>query len=227
MVKVLLDYGHGGVDPGAVKGLRYESNDVLNTGKKLASRLRSAGVTVGETRITDKTVSLEERANLSNNGNYDLFVSLHRNSAVNRSATGMETFVLKKVSSMELTLANKIQSRVGQIGFVDRGVKEGDFYVIRETYCPAVLVELGFIPNDEDNRIFDTKQETIVNVLAESILEVLQVTPCSKSQYHDVQKGETLYSISKQYQTSVEQLTTWNNLENPDMIYIGQKLKVA
>lgn len=227
MVKVLLDYGHGGGDPGAVKGSRYESNDVLNTGKKLASRLRNAGVIVGETRTTDKTVSLEERANLSNNGNYDLFVSLHRNSAANQAATGMETFVWKKVSSMELTLANKIQSRVGQIGFVDRGVKEGDFYVIRETYCPAVLVELGFIINAEDNRIFDAKQETIVNVLAESILEVLQVTPCSKSQYHDVQKGETLYSISKQYQTDVEQLTTWNNLENPDMIYIGQKLKVA
>lgn len=227
MVKVLLDYGHGGIDPGAVKGARYESNDVLNIGKKLAERLRSAGVTVGETRNRDVTVSLEERANLSNNGAYDLFVSLHRNSATNLAATGMETFVWRKVSSLELTLANKIQSRVGQIGFVDRGVKEGDFYVIRETYCPAVLVELGFIPNDTDNHIFDTKQDMIVTVLAESILEVLQVTPCSKAQYHDVQKGETLYSISKKYQTNVDQLVTWNNLDNADMIYIGQKLKVA
>lgn len=227
MVKVLIDYGHGGSDPGAVNGSRYESNDVLRLGRKLTARLKSAGVVVGETRIGNESVSLEKRASMSNIGNYDLFVSLHRNSAANKEATGMETFVWKKVSSMELTLANKIQSRVGQIGFVDRGVKEGDFYVIRETYCPAVLVELGFIPNAVDNRIFDSKEEVIVTVLAESILEVLQVTPCSKSQYHDVQKGETLYSISKKYQTNVEQLTTWNNLDNPNEIYIGQKLKVS
>lgn len=139
----------------------------------------------------------------------------------------METFVWRKVSSMELNLANKIQSKVASIGFVDRGVKEGDFYVIRETYCPAVLIEMGFILNDEDNRIFDTKQEALVTIIVDSILEVLQVTPCSKNQYHEVQKGQTLYTISKTYQTTVEQLFAWNNLENADLIYPGQKLRVG
>lgn len=189
MVKVLIDYGHGGSDPGAVNGSRYESNDVIKLGKKVVTRLKQAGVTVGETRLNDETVSLESRANMSNGGKYDLFVSLHRNSAANKEAKGMETFVWKKVSSTELTLANKIQSQVQRFGFIDRGVKEGDFYVIRETYCPAVLIELGFIPNAEDNRIFDNNQEGLAQMIADAILEVMQVTPCSKSQYHDVQKG--------------------------------------
>lgn len=209
MVKVLIDYGHGGSDPGAVKGNRYESHDVFRIGKKIVAKLKQAGITVGETRTDDS------------------FVSLHRNSAANMSATGMETFVWRKVSSMELNLANKIQSKVASIGFVDRGVKEGDFYVIRETYCPAVLIEMGFILNDEDNRIFDTKQEALVTIIVDSILEVLQVTPCSKNQYHEVQKGQTLYTISKTYQTTVEQLFAWNNLENADLIYPGQKLRVG
>ncbi|MFW7951290.1 N-acetylmuramoyl-L-alanine amidase [Vagococcus fluvialis] len=227
MVKVLIDYGHGGSDPGAVKGNRYESHDVFRIGKKIVAKLKQAGITVGETRTDDSFVSLESRANMSNSGNYDLFVSLHRNSAANMSATGMETFVWRKVSSMELNLANKVQSKVASIGFVDRGVKEGDFYVIRETYCPAVLIEMGFILNDEDNRIFDTKQEALVTIIVDSILEVLQVTPCSKNQYHEVQKGQTLYTISKTYQTTVEQLFAWNNLENADLIYPGQKLRVG
>ena len=86
---------------------------------------------------------------------------------------------------------------------------------------------MGFILNDEDNRIFDTKQEALVTIIVDSILEVLQVTPCSKNQYHEVQKGQTLYTISKTYQTTVEQLFAWNNLENADLIYPGQKLRVG
>ncbi|RGI28476.1 N-acetylmuramoyl-L-alanine amidase [Melissococcus sp. OM08-11BH] len=226
MVNVLIDYGHGGTDPGAVNGTRTEANDVLRLGKLVTQQLRENGVTVDETRQGNDTVSLENRVRQADKKVYDYFVSLHRNAAANKDATGVEAFVWKKVLSPELELATRVQKNLVNLGMKDRGVKEADFYVIRETFCPAILVEVGFISNAEDNRFFDQKINQIAHAIVTAILDQLNIKS-NVSTHHTVKKGDTLYAISKQYGKTTKQLTEWNNLSDPNKIYPGQVLRVA
>ena len=226
MVNVLIDYGHGGTDPGAVNVTRTEANDVLRLGKLITQQLRENGVKVDETRQANETVSLEERVLLSDKMAPHYFVSLHRNAAANKEATGVETFVWKKVLSPELNLATRIQKNLVALGMTDRGVKEADFYVIRETFCPAILVEVGFISNAEDNRFFDQKINQIAHAIVTAILDQLNIKS-NASTHHTVKQGDTLYAISKQYGKTTKQLTEWNNLSDPNKIYPGQVLRVA
>ena len=174
---VYLDYGHGGSDPGAVnkeKG-RKESDDVLEVGLAVAKELRRHGVIVDETRTEDRHVSLGDRANLANKKNYDYFVSFHRNSSSSSAVNGVETFTSKGASVKSRELAEKIQKALVDVGYHDRGVKTENFYVLRNTKAPAVLIEIGFISNDKDNEIFDLKRTEIIKAISGAILEQLGI----------------------------------------------------
>lgn len=72
-------------------------------------------------------------------------------------------------------LAESIQASLVILGFVDRGVKEANYHVLRETKAPAVLVEIGFIDNSEDNNLFDEKRSEIIKAIAKSILYELGI----------------------------------------------------
>jgi N-acetylmuramoyl-L-alanine amidase len=90
---VIVDPGHGGMDPGAIGlgGLR-EKDVTLQLAKSLAPKLRSKGFHVVTTRDSDRTVSLEERTAIAEASNGDIFVSLHANAAPRRSVSGIETY---------------------------------------------------------------------------------------------------------------------------------------
>ncbi len=93
---VVIDAGHGGHDPGAVNGNVKEKDITLSVAKLLGSKIEAnyPNVKVIYTRSSDKFVKLHERANIANKNNADLFISIHVNSAANRSAKGHETFVM-------------------------------------------------------------------------------------------------------------------------------------
>lgn len=169
-MRICFDYGHGGKDPGACYQGRKESNDVLSVGRELANYLRQRGVTVDETRISDLRVDLSERAQFEKKNKYDYFISFHRNAFRPEVGTGAETYVYLTGSPKAYNLAQKIQITLAHIGFRDRGVKRGNFYVLRNTRAPALLVELGFIDNTADNKLFDEKRAGIVKALGEAIL---------------------------------------------------------
>ena len=168
----MFDYGHGGKDSGAINGKRKESDDVLRLGKSVAQIVRAVGIQVDETRNSDKTLSLTERSNLERKKKYDYFISFHRNSAANKSARGSETFVFTSNNSKSKPLAAAIQKKLVQIGFRDRGVKTANYHVLRETYSPAVLLEVGFISNQDDNILFDNRFEDITAGIADAIISV-------------------------------------------------------
>lgn len=170
MVKLCFDYGHGGRDPGACYLGRKESDDVLSLGMELASFLRNRGIVVDETRTTDRTVGLWERVRFENKENYDFFISFHRNAYRPEVATGAETFTYLRARPEAYGLASSIQSALAKIGFRNRGVKRGNFYVLRNTRAPALLVEIGFLDNTKDNGLFDSKRKEIVQGLGEAIL---------------------------------------------------------
>lgn len=170
MIKIGLDYGHGGTDSGAVYNGRKESNDVLYLGKLIAEKLRSHGITVGESRTKDISVPLSMRARLSNERADEYLISIHRNAYLPEKASGVETFVHPKASDKAVALAREMQESLVEAGFIDRGVKQANFQVLRETKAPAVLVEVGFIDHSTDNWLFDSKLDKIIDAMVSAIL---------------------------------------------------------
>ena len=171
-MQILFDYGHGGKDPGAIYKGRKESDDVLKLGQAVAKHLRAAGIVVDETRTSDATLSLDERVKIELKKKYDYFISFHRNAFKPEQATGAEVFVYHAYNAKSKALAREIQQALVNIGFRDRGVKEAEFYVLKHTKAPALLLEVGFIDNSNDNQLFDLKFEEIVDGIAQAILEV-------------------------------------------------------
>ena len=158
-MKICIDPGHGGKDPGAI-GLSgtYEKNIALAVAKKLAARL-SPACQVVMTRTDDRRLGANQKADLSarttlaNREQANLFVSIHCNSAASAEATGIETFALAPGGEGE-RLARSIQTElVRETKLADRGVKFANFAVLRKTAMPAVLVELGFISNPAEERL--------------------------------------------------------------------------
>lgn len=178
---ILFDYGHGGQDPGATYKGRHESKDVLRIGQAVAKRLRAAGVTVDETRSADTTLSLDQRVKTELKKNYDYFISFHRNAFKPEQATGAEVYVYRAYNAKSKALAKKIQQAMVNIGFRDRGVKEAEFYVLKHTKAPALLLEIGFLDNSKDNQLFDGKFEAIADGIAKVILETAGIAPKTKN----------------------------------------------
>lgn len=146
---ITVDAGHGDHDPGAVAFGVKEKYIVLNTSVYLQEKLEAAGATVVMTRDDDTFVELTDRAKIANDSKSNIFVSIHANAAGSEAAHGTETYWNAAYYSAESKdLAEKIQKRlIAVLSTRDRGAKEGNFSVIRNTKMPSVLVELGFITN--------------------------------------------------------------------------------
>ncbi len=172
MKKIVIDPGHGGSDPGAVgkSGLR-ESDVALKVSLKVEMILSDLGFSVRLTRPSNTYVPLRTRAEIANHEQADLFVSVHCNAAENKSAQGVETFHYP-TSKNGKVLAEILQERlVGLGGRKNRGVKTANFLVLRETFMPAVLVELGFISNSEEESVLNSNsyQEICANAIAQAV----------------------------------------------------------
>ncbi|MDK2986805.1 MAG: N-acetylmuramoyl-L-alanine amidase [Clostridia bacterium] len=190
MTKLCFDYGHGGTDPGAVYQGRRESDNVLSLGRAVAKELRRHEVIVDETRTGDNTVSLRDRSNFENRKSYDYFISFHRNAFKPEQVKGVETYTYLNAGAKAKGLANRIQTALVGIGFANRGVKEANFHVLRETKAPAVLVEIGFIDNSSDNQLFDTKRNEIIKAITTAILSQLGIKYIPSPP-----TGQTLYRV--------------------------------
>ncbi|MDU4324444.1 MAG: N-acetylmuramoyl-L-alanine amidase [Clostridium celatum] len=169
MAKWLLDPGHGGADSGATYKERRECDDVLRLALRVGEALKKNGENVYYTRVTDDTISLSDRSNKENSGNYDYFVSIHRNAYQPEVAKGIETHIYAVGGTAE-QLANRVNEEVVKNGFVNRGVKVSNFHVLRETKCPAILLEVGFIDNTSDNSLFESNFEKIVQSIVKGCL---------------------------------------------------------
>lgn len=176
-MKVFLNPGHapnGNPDPGAVNeetGLR-ECDVALAVGKAVESYLNAAGV---ETELLQSD-SLYEICETANSSDADIFVSIHCNAADAEEANGTETWACAG-SSNGSTLAGCIQSQiVNALGTTDRGVKiatpgVNGLYVLTNTDMPAVLVELGFISNSDDEKILANNQDALARALARGVTD--------------------------------------------------------
>jgi len=156
---IVIDAGHGGKDLGAEsdKAPKYQEKIyTLTTAKMLESYLKRQGYRTVMTRNDDFFVSLSERAKFANGQHPILFVSVHYNSAPKKQAHGVEVYYYRSDTDKERSSASKklaqadLDNVIAQTEAKSRGVKHGNFAVIRETNMPAILIEGGFLSNDEE-----------------------------------------------------------------------------
>ena len=174
-MKVWIDPGHGGSASGAVKGSRMEKDDTLKLAKLVKAAFERCGISTVMTRTTDVFVSLKDRTDLENKNNCDLAVSLHRNSAADSSACGVETWMHSKAPASYIKWGEDVLKELEKVGVSkNRGVKKGftgdansDYAVNRDTKSPSMMIELGFISNDKDNGDYDKN----LNAYSEAIVK--------------------------------------------------------
>ena len=175
---VIIDPGHGGPDPGAIgiRGIR-ETDVVLDVSKRVKQLLSEKGVRVRLTRKSEIDLDLPPRVSFANRTGADIFVSIHANASQGkkRNINGLETFYYRGWKGR--LLAKRIQKHILRVspGSPDRGVKQGKFYVIKNTRMPAVLVEIGFLTGRLDARRLEQSihRKRIAFAIAKGILEYL------------------------------------------------------
>lgn len=181
-IVVTLDAGHGGYDSGAVgpSGL-YEKNVNLAVALKLGKILEQNGIDVVYTRTSDNVSwpanvgeDLQARCDISDAAGSNYFVSIHANSSVSSGARGMETYYYSQNLEGK-QLAQSIQTElINETGLLDRGVLTANFYVIKNTAAPSVLVEVGFISNPTEEALLGS--EAFQDKLAEAISQGIMNT---------------------------------------------------
>lgn len=164
---VIIDPGHGGHDKGGQWGLVYEKHLALDTSVRLENELKKRGFRTVMTRRSDYFISLPERVRIASRYSDAIFVSVHYNYTWKQHVSGLETFYH---SGQSHALASYVHSgMLSKVRVVNRGVKFARFYVIRNTTCPSILVEGGFVSNaNERSRM---KSAWFRQALAEGIAD--------------------------------------------------------
>ena len=165
-MKIFINPGHGGTDPGACGNGLKERDVVLKIGRHVAVCLKNVGYDVKLEQID----GLQEICDASNSWGADLFVSIHCNAATG-TAKGTETHCCRGATAGR-KLAEKINNQItSSLPIVNRGVKESGFYVLVNTNCPAVLVEMAFIDNPDDAKLLVDREDDFAKAIARGVTD--------------------------------------------------------
>ncbi|CEQ01745.1 sporulation-specific N-acetylmuramoyl-L-alanine amidase CwlC [[Clostridium] sordellii] len=218
MKKVYIDAGHGGNDSGAV-GINnaFEKNITLSVAKKVEVLLKKQNIEVRMSRSSDITRSLSFRSQDANAWKANCFISIHCNSAASM-ASGLETFCYKfKYRQLADNIHNQLLA--DKLYTKNRGVKEGNHHVTRETNMSACLIELGFINHPDDLKLMLNKQDEFAISIAKGICKHLgvkyvdnkpQVTEGVNTVYYIRTGGFGSKEVAKQKLDYLKGLTNWH-----------------
>ena len=169
---IVIDAGHGGKDPGAINGTYKEADAALDISHLLAEELIKKGYKAIMTRSDDTFIELYDRCKIANYYNADLFISIHLNASTNKSAYGIETWCHPNsikgnrfAGLVQYALISELQAR-------DRGFKQSSgLCVLNHTKAPAILIETGFISNDDEcKKLFNGEyQKRIIKAIIRAI----------------------------------------------------------
>lgn len=233
---IIVDAGHGGIDSGAVGNNLLEKDLNLQAAQYMYNRLKELGIPAKMTRDNDEYLPKDERVrrvkNLYNNSPNTILVSNHINAG---NGEGAEVVYSLKNNS---TLADLILSNIGEAGQIKRKTYQRRlpenpnldyYYILRETgNTEPILVEYGFIDNINDSKKLKNNLNNYVEGVVKAITEYIgyPYTPPENNEtkdYYTVEKGDTLYSISRRFNIPVDEIRRINNLTS-DILSIGQKL---
>ena len=232
---IVIDSGHGGSDYGASGNGINEKDYTLMISKYMKDRFDELGIPSKMTRSTDETLTPSERVNrilnaYGNNPNV-LVISNHLNAG---GGSGSEVIYALRNND---TLAKNILKGLGEAGMPIRKVYQRrlpsdpnkDYYFIHRNtgLTEPLIIEYGFIDNKDDSdkikRDYKRYAESVVKEIAK--YKGYNYKEPSLQEEYIVQKGDTLWNISKKLGTSVNELKELNNLTS-NLLFIGQKLKV-
>ena len=235
--RIVVDAGHGGVDSGAVSGNLLEKDFNLQAANYMYNRFKELGVPVTITRDTDKTLSRSERLNTMRSLGTDPNVIVLSNHINAGGGEGAEVVYPLRTSP---TLAKNILDEIGARGQIKRKIyqrvlpedpRRDYYYIMRETpNTTALLIEYGFIDNPRDqvklkNNLLDYA-EGVVKAVSEYIGIPYSLPNTSEiGDIYTVKAGDTLYSIARKFNTTVNELSKINNLTS-DILTIGMQLKL-
>lgn len=166
---VVIDPGHGGHDNGGQWGKVYEKHLALDTATRLENNLKRMGFKTVMTRRSDYFVTLPQRVAIGNSHKDAIFVSVHYNYTWKEQVSGLETFYYSAAGQQ---LAQYVQrSLVRHTRTLDRQAKFSRYYVIRNSTIPAILIEGGFVSNEQERERMKSApfREAIARGVAEGI----------------------------------------------------------
>ena len=194
---IMIDPGHGGSDPGAKGPVLSEKQVNLLIAAKLKRALEKLGFRVLMTRTGDTFPALKDRTDMAKKQKPDLFISIHCNSAANTSVHGIETFLVtppgacstadktpqstrysgNEFDQNNYRLAFEVhRSLLKFTGCEDRGVRHARFYVLRNSSCPSILIECGFLSNTAEGRLLasNERQNKIVAGILSGLVRYME-----------------------------------------------------
>ncbi|GED32310.1 SH3 domain-containing protein [Brevibacillus centrosporus] len=160
---IVVDAGHGGNDNGAT-GASFstlEKTVNLQVALLLRYKLEAAGATVIMTRPDDRKLTLQQRVDVAVTNRADIFVSIHHNTHPNTATNGSIVFFYNQGNSSKL--ASLVQNElVKATSYKDLQSRFGDYFVLRENPVTAILAEIGFLSNyNEEIRVRSEKQQDL------------------------------------------------------------------
>ena len=203
---IAIDAGHGGKDPGAAANGILEKDLTLELAFKTGTYLRTNyDCDVMYTRNKDVFLELSERATIANRAKADLFCSFHINS-FNSSSHGFETYRYPGTTGRTIELQKAVHEEVMDVlqsyNITDRGMKQKNLAVVRETRMPAVLTETLFISNPDEAKLLQS--ESFLNQVAEAHARGLAKAAGLKKKSNNKQTEQTYYLVTGTFKNKEE-----------------------
>lgn len=229
---VVVDAGHGGDDPGAVNGNIKEKDFTLAVAEYIYKRLQELGIPTYITRSTDETLDRDERVNriLSAFGNNSdvIVLSNHINAGGGEGAEVI--YALRDKSALADTVLNEIE-KTGQVvrktyqRRLPSNTSKDYYFIHRDTgKTEPIIVEYGFLDNASDANRLKNNYKEYADAVVKAVASYIGVPYISESTYI-VKSGDSLYSIAKKYNTTVDEIKKLNNLTS-NSLSIGQILNI-
>ena len=230
---IVIDPGHGGVDSGAVGNGLKEKDLTLAISKYMYDRFNELGIPVALTRDSDITLTSDDRPNiaLSKYGNDKdvIIISNHINAGGGEGAEVI--YALRNNDTLSKSILNKIGEK-GQIirKYYQRrlpsDMSKDYYFMLRNTpNTESIIIEYGFIDNINDVNRLKNNYKDYVDAVVDAVLEYKGIKVPKSDNYYIVKKGDTLWSVAKKNNITVNDLKTLNNLDS-NMISIGQQLLI-
>lgn len=171
---IVIDAGHGGKDFGAdVNGLQ-EKTIVESIAQKIKKQNQNKNLEIVLLRDGDKFLELSERTSMINNLNPEMVISLHISANKNTDTNGIDAFVASKNEFKEKSkgMADLLLEKIANENLKKRRVSEAPFYILKNSNCPVVLLELGFLSNEKDRNYISSEKGQ--NEVADKILDAVK-----------------------------------------------------
>ncbi len=229
--RIVIDAGHGGDDPGSSGNGIIEKDLNLEISNYMYDRFKSLGVPVKIIRSTDETISPTERVNrvLDAYGNSDdvILISNHINAGGGEGAEVI--YALRNTD----TLPNLILEKLEDEGQIIRSAYQRrlpsdtskDYYFMQRNTgdVQSLTVEYGFLDNARDAEKLKNNWPRYVDAVVDAVMEYIGLATSENT--YTVQNGDSLWSIAKKFNISVEELKLANNLTS-NLLRVGQILKI-